>query len=143
MNPRNCRCSYNPIDPVRLARPTLDMWERGPDAAHWPPTQTTAMRDAYLLQVTTREMTAALQRAFVQIGEAVRKTALALTEFGKTLQAPHQVPPTNVQARALWLVQHRNTGPDQGPVWQQRSGATQCDAVRPRRASDGYRYGHH
>ena len=54
------------------------------------------------------------------VGENVMAAARSLDDFLVSAGLHPERPPADPKARALWLRQHRNTGPARGPVNQRR-----------------------
>lgn len=70
--------------------------------------------------------------AFAKLGQAMQDATRHLRDLGLALDEP----PDDVRARALWLRQHRNTGPSRDLVHQHRPrthGAATQQSTTPRR----------
>jgi hypothetical protein len=115
--------SSDALDPLRLARVTgysLEAWESALDAAHWipEPALVSLVNGGAWPQLITSLSGA--RAAFVELGDTVKRAAEAISRF----RAAYETPPTDMRGRALWLRQHRNTGPEHEPIW--RHGGKPC-----------------
>ena len=115
--------SGNELDPHQLARVTghsFEAWERSVDAARWiPEPDLVKVVNAGASPALIAAIDAyrdALRRALTETAVVVRRAMEAIDAFKVGDQGP---PPTGVRGRALWLAQHRGTGPNLGPIWAQ------------------------
>ena len=116
--------SGNELDPRHLSQVTghsFEAWERSVDAARWsgmPEPDLVKLVNAGASPAMIAALDAyrdALRRALIGLGETIRQAGEAIAAF----KVGSTTPPTGVRERALWLAQHRGTGPNHGPIWAQ------------------------
>lgn len=68
-------------------------------------------------------LTKGLQTFVVTLAQGFQEMAIAIVKFAEAANAAglaDEEPPTDPRARALWMKQHRNTGPTTPKDWRKR-----------------------